>query len=241
MSHDAHAATVTALAAALWANYNYHTTFAPWDHMVRLLGVDPDSLPEGDRRAAVAANRCLAAARAAFEALRHLPIALLQESLLVSAPKLSEGLDIFSPIHAWTDGSGTVAEKPAGAGVVIRYHGPGGRMIGWGHPLGLGTNNHAELWGIRLALEGITGPDRVRPVVVHSDSMYAIGAASGKNKVNANPDLVHAIRKLTAQFRALTFQHVHGHTGVRENEWADKLAGRAREGQRRVELAEITG
>lgn len=76
---------------------------------------------------------------------------------------------------AYCDGSGTVAHLPCGAGVVV-YDG-GEVVLEASRSLGLGTNNHAELSAIRVALAITDTPEwRGRMLVVRSDSMYAIGA-----------------------------------------------------------------
>ena len=186
--------------------------------------------PDPQRETArMAVNNCLAAAEAAFNALREdVPVGHLQEALLSRSPEEAGKTPLFSPIHVWTDGSGTGPDTAAGAGVVIRYHGPDAREEAFGVYLGNGTNNHAELSAVLHGLRRIRGADRLRPVVLHSDSTYAIGAASGRNKVNANGELIRSIRTEVIAFRDLRFKHVPGHAGVPENERADALAGRAR-------------
>jgi ribonuclease HI len=88
-----------------------------------------------------------------------------------------------------------------------------------------GTNNIAELVAIERALEAIK--DRARPVVVHSDSSYAIGLLSAGWKAKANRELVERIRALVRSFPHLRFVKVAGHAGVAENERCDELARQA--------------
>jgi len=124
------------------------------------------------------------------------------------------------PILVYTDGACTGNPGPMGIGVVLiagrhrkeisEYLGP------------LGTNNVAELTAILRALEMIK--DRRRPIVVHSDSSYAIGVLSQGWKAKANVDLVARIRDLLAQFDKVRFVKVAGHSGVPENERSDELA-----------------
>jgi len=237
---NAKARIIEAVAQSLWADYKY-TALAPWDHVVRYLGVSEEHVPQPERRVATAANRCLSAARAVFSGLRDCALGDLQEAFLKfeeSSPE-ERAVDIFSPIHVWGDGSGTIAELPAGAGMVVRYHGPVPKTVGWGSFLGNGTNNFAELSAILLGLQSISGVDRLRPVTVHSDSMYALGAASGKNKVTANEELITQIRATVRAFRSVTFRHTPGHSGIQENEWCDKLAGAARTTKGHVTLESI--
>jgi ribonuclease HI len=89
----------------------------------------------------------------------------------------------------------------------------------------VGTNNIAELTAILRALEAIK--DRKRPVVVYSDSAYAIGLLSMGWKAKANKDLVEKIRQFLRLFPDVQFVKVAGHAGVVENERCDELAREA--------------
>ena len=141
-------------------------------------------------------------------------------------------------------------------------HASGGKPIGWcwiivelgpdgvAKPLKCGTggmasgsNNVAELCGIRDGLDyvwfsfGSLG-DRefaaYESLEVVSDSQYALGAASGKNAVHANADLVQAIRKMVVDIQVdlpITFAWVRGHSGEEWQERTDRLAVRAKEKQ----------
>jgi ribonuclease HI len=129
-----------------------------------------------------------------------------------------------SPIVVYTDGACTGNPGPAGIGVVI-LDGKQRREIS--EYLGQGTNNIAELAAIERALEAVAAPDRARPVLVHSDSSYAIGLLSKGWKAKANGELVARIRDLARGFSDLRFVKVRGHSGVAENERCDELARRA--------------
>ena len=96
--------------------------------------------------------------------------------------------------------------------------------------LGVGTNNIAELTAI---LRGLQVLPRDRPVVVYSDSSYAIGLLSQNWKAKANQELVAALRRLLREFPAVHFVKVAGHAGVPENERCDELARAAITGARR--------
>ena len=132
------------------------------------------------------------------------------------------------PIHAWTDGACTGNPGPMGIGVVLisgkhrkelsEYLGP------------VGTNNIAELTAILRALESIK--DRKRPIVIYSDSAYAIGLLSMGWKAKANKDLVEKIRQFLRMFPDVQFVKVAGHAGVPENERCDELARQAIEQSR---------
>lgn len=126
-----------------------------------------------------------------------------------------------NPIVIYTDGACTGNPGPAGIGVVI-LDGRERREIS--EYLGQGTNNIAELTAIERALEAVTPQERARPVLVHSDSSYAIGLLSKGWKAKANADLVTRIRGLARNFGDLRFVKVRGHSGVAENERCDELA-----------------
>src|SRR5262245_53980130 len=122
-------------------------------------------------------------------------------------------------IHVWTDGACTGNPGPAGLGVVV-IDGDERRELG--EYLGEGTNNIAELTAIERGLAMVR--DKRRPVVVYSDSAYAIGLLSKNWKAKANVELVARIRALAAGFDDLRFVKVPGHAGVPENERCDELA-----------------
>lgn len=222
------AEVVVCVAETLWAHYGYVKDYGPW--------VDAKTRPGG---AGVAAGACERAAQAV--------VTRLAPYLQASVPEeVSAVPDLYSPIHLWADGSGRTRRQggelvngPAGAGYVLHYHGAVERYEGAGVPLGTGTSNHAELMAIKLGLETIPDAERVRPVVLHSDSQYALGAVRGSNRAIANADLIGELRRLARGFPQLSFVHVRGHTGVMFNEVADDLAGRAARSQRPVPLADV--
>jgi ribonuclease HI len=87
--------------------------------------------------------------------------------------------------------------------------------------LGLGTNNIAELTAILRALEVCP---RERPLVVHSDSAYALGLLGKGWKAKANQELVAELRAVARGFRSIRWVKVAGHAGIPENERCDQLA-----------------
>ncbi len=127
-----------------------------------------------------------------------------------------------NPIHVWTDGACTGNPGPAGLGAVI-IDGEQTRELS--EYLGQGTNNIAELMAIYRGLEEVT--DRKRPVIVYSDSTYAIGLLSKNFKAKANAELVAKLRALTKQFADLRFVKVAAHSVVPLNERVDELARNA--------------
>ena len=140
------------------------------------------------------------------------------------------------PLVVYTDGSGTVAHLPCGAGVVV-YDGDVVMLEASRH-LGLGTNNHAELSAVRVAL-AITEPWRDRPLVIRSDSLYTIGALTAPcapDEWRPNARLIGIIRRALVG-RVVSFEHVRGHAGDIGNERADQLALLVDE--QRGEIAEV--
>jgi ribonuclease HI len=102
--------------------------------------------------------------------------------------------------------------------------------------IGQGTNNIAELTAHRARARRHRRRRRLRPVLVHVDSAYAIGVASGAFKAKKNVELVARLRDKTRRFPHLRFIKVAGHAGVPENERCDQLATQAiaRGGGRRL-------
>jgi ribonuclease HI len=122
---------------------------------------------------------------------------------------------------AYTDGACTGNPGPAGSGTIVIA--PGGKISESYAYLGEGTNNVAELTGILHALEATPIGE---PLVVHTDSKYAIGVLSKGWKAKANGALIETIRK-KLHGRAVHFVYVPGHAGVPLNERADELAREA--------------
>ena len=135
---------------------------------------------------------------------------------------------------AYTDGSGTTAAHPCGAGMVL-YDGEE-VVLEAARYLGYGTNNHAELSAIRLALALSDTPEwRGRPLIVRSDSAYAIESVTAPATRDftgrTNGRLIVTVRGLMVG-RDVTVEWVRGHRGVPGNERADRLANIGRLNQR---------
>jgi ribonuclease HI len=134
----------------------------------------------------------------------------------------------LTTIEFYTDGACPGNGKspdggPMGAGIVGRS---GDIEREWAIPLGLGTNQKAELLAIREALKKVR--DRPNTAVrIHTDSAYAIGCLTQGWKVKANKELVDEVRSLVAECRSFQMRKVAGHAGVPANERADELAVRA--------------
>jgi ribonuclease HI len=132
---------------------------------------------------------------------------------------------------AYTDGACSGNPGPAGLGYVVVF--PDGKRIQRGEPLGMATNNIAELTAILRVLELIDNPSS--PVVIHTDSAYSIGVLSLGWKAKANKELIFKIKQRLSQLPAVTLQKVKGHAGVPENELVDHLARMAAETQNPVD------
>lgn len=121
-----------------------------------------------------------------------------------------------------TDGACSGNPGPAGIGAVLTCE---DRRREISEYIGHATNNIAELTAITRALEAVR--DRTRHVIVRSDSLYAIRALTGAQRVRANRELIRDGRALVATFEKLRFEWVPGHAGVEENERCDRLARQA--------------
>jgi ribonuclease HI len=122
-------------------------------------------------------------------------------------------------IHVWTDGACSGNPGLAGLGVVIVGDGPQREISEY---LGEATNNIAELTAILRGLGAVA--DRSRPVIVYSDSAYAIGLLTQSWKAKKNIELVDELRTLCRQFADLRFVKVLAHSGISLNERVDQLA-----------------
>ncbi|HVV85124.1 MAG TPA: ribonuclease H, partial [Kofleriaceae bacterium] len=138
--------------------------------------------------------------------------------------RLGKTLSLTDPlpvdaVHVWTDGACTGNPGPAGLGVVVL---DGDLRREHKEYLGHGTNNIAELTAVLRGLDMLDTTER--PVLVYTDSSYAIGVLSLGWKAKANTDLVAEIRDRLASFTDVRFVKVPGHAGVVENERCDELA-----------------
>ncbi len=122
-------------------------------------------------------------------------------------------------IEVYTDGAASGNPGPAGIGIFMRYKGKTKEISRY---IGIATNNVAELKAIETALSAIRKPEL--PVILYTDSGYALGLLTLNWKAKKNVDLVARIRKLISRFNDLKIVKVRGHCGVEGNEIADKLA-----------------
>jgi ribonuclease HI len=166
-----------------------------------------------------------------------------QEGAAAPAPAPKRAAAVRKPTAAghsvivYTDGACTGNPGPMGIGVVVMAEGKRKEVSEY---LGTGTNNIAELTAIERGLEVVEALAREvgeplveRPVLVHSDSAYAIGLLSQGWKAKANAELVDRLRVRARRFPHLHFVKVAGHAGVPENERCDELARAAVSGKSR--------
>lgn len=125
-------------------------------------------------------------------------------------------------VEIHTDGACSGNPGPCGFGAVVRTADDYRELYEF---LGEGTNNVAELEGIRAALESVD--DRSRPVRLYTDSRYAIGVLTQGWNAKANRELIEETRDLLATFDDVELRKVEGHAGHEVNEHADDLARRA--------------
>ena len=150
------------------------------------------------------------------------PIEIVPAGAAPDSRQKAQGALPENAIHVWTDGGCIPNPGPAGIGVVI-VDGKDRKEIS--EYLGMGPNNIAELTAIVRGLESV--PDKTRPVVVYSDSQYAIGLLTQNWKPKANVELVAELRSLVKQFPEVRFVKVAAHTGIALNERVDQLASAA--------------
>jgi ribonuclease HI len=131
-------------------------------------------------------------------------------------------LNCADAICIYTDGACSGNPGPAGIGVVMNYKGHTKEISRY---IGIATNNRAELEAIRTGLATVKNP--ALPVVVFTDSSYALGILSRGWKAKQNLELVDDIRNLLARFKTIQFVKIKGHAGHPENERADRLAVQA--------------
>lgn len=125
-------------------------------------------------------------------------------------------------VELYTDGACQGNPGPAAYGVVRREDDD---YLEWADSLGDGTNNIAELAGIKSALTSVD--QRSAPVRIYTDSRYAIGVLTQGWNVNANQDLIEEIWDLLEEFDDVEIRKVEGHAGEPLNERADDLASEA--------------
>lgn len=135
--------------------------------------------------------------------------------------------DGVEPVLIYTDGACSGNPGPAGSGVLLAYQGKTKEVS---HYVGLATNNVAELYAVKLALELLTRKDI--PVDIFTDSTYVIGVLQKGWKAKENIALIEEIRATLARFDDVQLRKVKGHAGIGPNERADELAREAVESRK---------
>ena len=127
--------------------------------------------------------------------------------------------ELGDAICLYTDGASSGNPGPSGIGVLLRFKNHEKEISKY---IGNATNNIAELKAIEAGLSILTN-DEI-PVIVFTDSSYALGILVRGWKASKNVNLVERIREKVSEFKKIKFIKVKGHAGMPENERADYLA-----------------
>ncbi len=176
---------------------------------------DASILPDAHCVALDDAKADAPAPRAAPSARRARKPARAEAAAASPAPPSTAGEQVL----VYADGACSGNPGPAGLGVVIYADGTARELSEY---LGPATNNVAELTAILRAAEALV--DEPRPVVLKTDSQYAIGVLTKGWKAKANPELIRTTKAALAKLPALSIRYVEGHAGHAGNERADALA-----------------
>jgi ribonuclease HI len=145
-------------------------------------------------------------------------------------------------VHVYTDGACSPNPNGKGGWGVFYKFGEVEKSVSGGKPKS--TNNEMELTAILKAIEGIT--TNSFPIVIYSDSQYAINCCSvwSKNWVNngwktangkpvKNAELISTILSTIEDKKLhVTWKWVKAHAGDRYNEIVDNLAVEGRKNLR---------
>lgn len=121
--------------------------------------------------------------------------------------------------RAWTDGACDPNPGPAGIGFVILS--PDGVRREGHQGLGEATNNIAELTAILRVAEIV--PESA-PLIVHTDSKYAIGVLVQNWRAKANVDLIDRVKRALKKHPTHALEWVKAHAQDLENNVADRLS-----------------
>lgn len=116
--------------------------------------------------------------------------------------------------NIFTDGS---CKKKVG-GYAIVYNGDDLEIISGFVPYRPCTNNIAELFAIKRAIENYKSD-----IIINTDSEYSINVLTGNKNYTKNVELIDEIKDLLKDSN-IEFNHVEAHSGIYENELCDKEA-----------------
>ena len=144
---------------------------------------------------------------------------------LIEPPDLPSHGDTIPPgtIVVYTDGGCAPNPGPGGLGIVLIF---GEHTLEKWEFYPHSTNNFCELTAILHALQAIK--NKALPVLLYSDSAYAIGVSTGAMRAKKNVELVEEIRMEASKFTNLQILKVKAHCGIHHNEHVDKLCELAR-------------
>ncbi|CAG8827371.1 7270_t:CDS:1, partial [Gigaspora margarita] len=133
-----------------------------------------------------------------------------------------ENYDETNILKVWTDGyCKDNGKKNALASIGVFFEDDDPRNLSERLPGDYQTNNRAELYAAICALEKV---DNEQDLIVFTDSTYVINCCNVRNP-KKNFDLVNRLNDLLKERKGKSiFKHVRGHSGVYENEQADRLA-----------------
>lgn len=125
---------------------------------------------------------------------------------------------------AYTDGACKGNPGPAGAGTRVEF--PDGRWVEAARSLGHATNNVGELTALEVALDLMAEAelDPQTPIVLVTDSQYAIGVLVKGWKAKKNTELIVGLRAKLQAWPTARLKWVKGHAGHVGNTRADELA-----------------
>lgn len=122
-------------------------------------------------------------------------------------------------IELYSDGSASPNPGEMAIGGVLIYK---GNRREFSAKIGHGTNNIAELTAIKHGLSLIK--NKAVPIVIISDSQYALNCIKGNWNPTKNRELISEIQTMIKGFSEVKFKWVRGHTGNGHQERAHELS-----------------
>lgn len=126
----------------------------------------------------------------------------------------------------FTDGAYSSSRNQMGVGVVFINTDTNKVIIEYSKMYKGGTNNIAELAAVIIGFRMIKKP--LKSLTIYTDSMYVIGCAVKGWKRSKNKIMWEEFDNQYSRVKELCpniqFVHVKGHSGIKYNEFCDKLA-----------------